>query len=246
MSKTNLGLVEYAKGQLGRPYWYGTFGQLSSVELYRAKKDQYGSKLTGTEASYLEQARQHVKVHDCAGLIKGYMYSETPNSPAEYLPKYDLSANQLIKACTVQGAYSSIPEIQGLMVWKSGHAGVYIGGGRVIEAKGHAYGVVQTTDTKWEKWGQIPWLEYVSPQTNTDLVSIDLPVCRKGTKDPVVKRIQLVLNYLGIKGKDGLVLSVDGSFGGNTEFGVSTFQRKYGLPVTGICDRATWIALLTK
>ena len=26
LAKTNVGLVDYARNQLGRPYWYGTFG----------------------------------------------------------------------------------------------------------------------------------------------------------------------------------------------------------------------------
>ena len=29
--KTGQGLVEYALAQLGRPYWWGTFGQLVSM-----------------------------------------------------------------------------------------------------------------------------------------------------------------------------------------------------------------------
>ena len=29
-SKTNTGLVAYAKAQVGNPYWYGTFGQLAT------------------------------------------------------------------------------------------------------------------------------------------------------------------------------------------------------------------------
>ena len=27
MTKTNTGLVSYARANLGNPYWYGTFGQ---------------------------------------------------------------------------------------------------------------------------------------------------------------------------------------------------------------------------
>lgn len=41
MSKTNKGLVEYCKAQLGNPYWYGCFGQTSSRQLYATKKKQY-------------------------------------------------------------------------------------------------------------------------------------------------------------------------------------------------------------
>ena len=31
MTKTNAGLVEYCRAQLGLPYWYGTFGQTASA-----------------------------------------------------------------------------------------------------------------------------------------------------------------------------------------------------------------------
>ena len=46
MAKTNIGLVEYAKAQLGLPYWYGTYGQISSEELYKRKKAQYPRNYT--------------------------------------------------------------------------------------------------------------------------------------------------------------------------------------------------------
>ena len=39
--KTNKGLVEYAKAQLGKPYWYGTFGQAATKSLYNQKRKQY-------------------------------------------------------------------------------------------------------------------------------------------------------------------------------------------------------------
>ena len=32
MTKTNTGLVEYALTQLGKPYWWGTFGRHSNTE----------------------------------------------------------------------------------------------------------------------------------------------------------------------------------------------------------------------
>ena len=34
MKKTNTGLVDYAKAQLGRPYWMGTFGQIATEHIY--------------------------------------------------------------------------------------------------------------------------------------------------------------------------------------------------------------------
>ena len=46
MSKTNIGLVAYAKAQLGKPYWYGTFGQTGTASLLESKARQYPSFYT--------------------------------------------------------------------------------------------------------------------------------------------------------------------------------------------------------
>lgn len=166
MGKTNQGLINYAKGQLGRPYWYGTFGQISTRALYQQKKQQYPSNYppkSWTEQSFMDQL--NVKVHDCVGLIKGYvMGNGDPDVATPYDVKYDVSANGLFNICTATGPISSIPEIKGLIVWKNNHVGVYIGGGYVIEARGHAYGVVKTKlqDRPWSQWGKLPrnWITY--------------------------------------------------------------------------------------
>ena len=106
------------------------------------------------------------KVHDCVGLIKGYMWSNSPTDPS---PKYngnefkDCTADGLLNRSTVKGPISTIPEVPGLAVYMPGHVGVYIGGGKVIEAKGHAYGVVET-DLKgrgWKNWSYIDGIKYV-------------------------------------------------------------------------------------
>lgn len=241
--KTNIDLVAYCKVQLGRPYWFGCVGQFSSVELYRAKKSQYGAKMTGSEKSYLEQAAQHVKVHDCSGLIKGFMMSDSPDAPAKYTPTYDLSSGDMIKACVQQGAISTRPEIPGLLLWKPNHVGVYIGGGKAIEAKGHAYGVIQTDNTAWQKWGKLPWIEYVNPAQK--LCDIQLPELRKGSKCPEVRRVQLILRYFGYKDAEGVELAVDSSFGSKTEYALIKYQRDHNIPATGICNAETWIQLLT-
>ena len=160
MNKTNLGMVEYAQAQLGKPYWFGTFGQISTMKLYEEKKKQYPKYYTATDF----KSQLGVKVHDCSGLIKGYLMSASPEAPAVYNSKYDFSANELIKKCTESGTIDTIPEIVGLVVWKNNHVGVYVGNGNVIEAKGHNYGVVKTklSATKWLKWGKVPYFNYIS------------------------------------------------------------------------------------
>ena len=41
--KTAAQLVAYAKSMVGRPYWYGTYGNKASVSLLNAKTKQYPS-----------------------------------------------------------------------------------------------------------------------------------------------------------------------------------------------------------
>ena len=161
--KQNKFLVEYCYSQLGRPYWYGTFGQIGTEKLYKEKKNQYKTQYPPnkwTEQSFREQFGK--RVHDCVGLIKGAMWSDQFNSVPKYDPKTDVSANDMIELCTESGPIETIPEMPGLIVWKEGHVGVYVSGGVCIEAKGHAFGVVQSKikDRGFEKWGYCPFFDY--------------------------------------------------------------------------------------
>lgn len=160
MAKTNTGLVSYAAAQLGKPYWYGTFGQTASASLYSAKKKQYPKYYTASDF----QPQYGKRVHDCVGLIKGYLWSDSPTSVPKYSAAQDVSADKMLKKCTESGSISTLPELPGVLVFMSRHVGVYIGGGYVIEARGHAYGVVKTklTGRGWTRWGKCPWITYAS------------------------------------------------------------------------------------
>lgn len=164
MGKNNFQALQYARAQIGRPYWYGTFGQIADQNLLDEKrrqyKDQYPPK-KWTEDSFTSQFGQ--KVHDCIGLaVKGYMMSADPEAPARYIAKYDVSANGMMDLCKIQGDYKTMPDIPGLLVWKNKHIGIYEGDGVTIEDKGHAFGVVRTKDTKWTKYGFCPWWQYIT------------------------------------------------------------------------------------
>lgn len=241
--KTNLGLVEYCKAQVGRPYWYGTYGQIATERLYQNKKTQY-PKYYGWANDYPEQYGQ--KVHDCTGLTEGYLMSDGgPDSVPVYRSEYDYSANGLRRACKVTGDISNIPEIPGILVFYPGHTGVYIGNGEVVEARGHAYGVVKTLlhERPWETWGEHPNIEYL-PETKT--CQISMPVLKKGDKHLYEIRLlqHLLSTAFHFKGKDGKIIVVDGSYGGNTEYAVRTLQNVFGLEVDGICGIQTWTVIL--
>lgn len=163
MGKNNFQALQYARAQMTKQYWYGTFGQLGSPELLKEKQKQYPSMYKKWDPESFKDGFDE-KVHDCIGLaVKGYTMGDgDPFAPTPYNPKYDVSADGMMELCKISGEIASMPDIPGVLVWKPGHIGIYEGHDTTIEAKGHAYGVVRTKDTKWKKWGLCPWWEYVT------------------------------------------------------------------------------------
>lgn len=239
--KTNKGLVEYAKAQLGKPYWYGTYGNEASKELYEKKKKQYPSQYKWAYAG-----EKGVKVQDCVGLIKGYLWSSDPQDMnPKYNSKQDKSANGMRAACKVAGNIDTLPEVQGVLVFFAGHVGVYEGNGYVIEARGHAYGVVRTKlkSRPWKWWGYCPYIEYGEEPKEEPVknISVSLPVLREGSKNKSVRAAQLLLIGAGYKlNKYG----ADGDLGEETIKAVKEFQKDKGLEVDGVIGSATWKGLL--
>ena len=234
MSKTAEGLVSYAKAQLGRPYWYGSFGQAGSLEFYQQKKRQY-PKYYGWEYDGTEE-----KVHDCVGLIKGYLWckDEEDKLPV-YNAEQDKSANGMHTACKTKGEMATMPDVPGVLVFYNNHVGVYIGGGEVVEARGRSYGVVKTklADRPWTGWGYCPYITYEPVKQ----VKHNLPVLKRGAKGATVKAMQiLILGY----GFDMEGYGADGSFGGATERALKKYQQANGLAVDGSCGPATWAKLM--
>ncbi len=150
--------MEYCKAQLGNPYWWGTFGQVASKGLYIQKKKQYPKYYTANDFS----KQFGMRVYDCVGLVKGYLWSKTSTSVPKYNVSQDKDVNGIKASCSNVGDIKTIPEIPGILVFMKGHAGIYIGNGKVIEARGHAYGVVQTDLNKrgWKEWGKLKWIKY--------------------------------------------------------------------------------------
>ena len=163
--KNNIELVNYCRSLLdqGARYWWGTFGQRASYNLLQVKRQQYPSQYPASRDKQLKKDIEEKRiVTDCSGLIKGFMMLRD-NGQIVYTPSLDLGANGYYDKATEKDRIKNMPDIPGLAVWKSGHIGVYVGNGTVIEARGFNYGVVETnlSDRSFTHWLKVPGLDYV-------------------------------------------------------------------------------------
>ena len=244
MVKTSKGLASFAVQCLGRPYIYGTYGQILTERLLLDRASTYPSRIGPERVKY---AREHYigkRVSDCEGMIKNYLWADSPDTAPIYNAEQDLSANGAFQAATVKGKIDTIPEVPGICVRYSGHVGVYIGNGEVVEERGFNYGCVKTRlkDRAWTDWFEHPWIDY----KQEDKCMVQLPILRKGMKDTngSVTSWQGLLQLYGYTDGDGNAIKVDGSFGTKTEQATKKAQKKHGLPQTGVVDAATWQALI--
>lgn len=162
MSKTAKGLVEYARAQVGQPYWYCSQGQKPTNAWLDQKIKQYPSKWTQPRINKARgEAGKFARCYDCVGLIKGYLWT---TSPTDDKPKYNASQDKTadgMEAVSKAKPIETLPEIPGILVFCKGHVGVYVGNRRVIEA----WGFQQVDDhsitfQKWKTWGFCPYIDY--------------------------------------------------------------------------------------
>lgn len=172
-NKSAKGAVAYAKAQLGKPYWFGTYGQVATRQLYDNKKKQYPSYYTANDFT----SQYGKRVHDCIGLaVKGYLWSDTPYTTPKYNSSQDTNAQGMYNISKEKGKIKDIPKEDGILVYKGTnastkkihHIGIYSATENcVYEAKGHAYGVVKSSlSDGWHFWSRCPWLDYTN-QTET-------------------------------------------------------------------------------
>lgn len=206
-TKTNSGLVAYAKAQVGLPYWYGCYGQTASASLYASKKKQYPSYYTANDF----ESQYGKRVHDCCGLVKGYLWSDSATATPTYKAAQDKNAEGMYAAATTKGAISTFPKTNGLLVFRGSsassitHVGVYADG-YVYEAKSHEAGVVKSTysASNWNFWAQCPYI--TDDTTKTTTTTSSTKAAASSTADPAT-----IWNYL--LGKIGNAFGVAGLMG---------------------------------
>lgn len=258
-------LVAFCKSMVGMPYWYGCCGYNCTESLLKRKAKQYPSHYGSSRMpKYRDSINKKLVCMDCIGLIKTFFWTnggqgvkEAIGTGREVPNKYasngfpDKSANGMLSYCKSKkaknGKISSLPEVPGVLLFSSGHVGVYVGDGYAVEARGFNYGVVQTrvASRKWRSWAYIPssLLDYDTEDKNSSSgqssassektereYKLGERLIKKGVQGADVAELQKALIQLGYDlGKYG----ADGECGSKTVEAIKAFQKKNGLSVDG-------------
>ena len=174
IERTAQNLATFCLQVVGTAYWMGCFGQKASRSLYNQKKadyPQYYPPKSWTEASFVDDFGKPVT--DCAGLYKWFLWAKSmEDKTPTYKASEDWGSNTLYNKCTEKGKINTLPsEKIGLSVYKvkngiRHHVGFIVdNSGTVVEAKGHAYGVVKSKASDWDEWGRLPHIKYNTTPT---------------------------------------------------------------------------------
>lgn len=187
IERTAANLAAFCLQVVGTAYWMGTYGQKASRSLYNEKKSQYSQYYppkSWTEASFVDDFGKPVT--DCAGLIKWFLWAKSmEDKTPTYKASEDWGSDTLWKQCKEKGEISTLPANKiGLCVFKvkngvRTHVGVIVDNdGKVVEAKGHAYGTVTSKASDWDEWGKHPLIKYdVEPKPEPTPTPEPEPIC---------------------------------------------------------------------
>ena len=153
--KTAAEFVKAAHSAIGSKYWYACSGQKPTRELLDASIRDWPGKWT---AARIAKARSEIgkgnHVFDCIGLVR-WCSGMDKNRDALYT-----NADKL-RTMSNPKPISTLPEVPGVCVFMKGHIGIYIGGGRVIEAYNFKHVASNALSFQaWTHWGYIPWVDY--------------------------------------------------------------------------------------
>jgi peptidoglycan hydrolase-like protein with peptidoglycan-binding domain len=229
---------------MGWGYVYSGQGELYTPALAQ----EWGSEARAGKSYdyYVNQCSRWFgkNVVDCSGLIvQGFR--------SKYANYQDQTSGTLYSQCNKKGAIASIPETPGLCVWRSGHIGLYIGSGNVVESAGTNIGVVisalaaPASGKAWTNWGMLADADYsltptppVTPAPPSVWVGKIYKLTSPYMSDENIARIQKILLSVGCySGK------IDGVYGPLTQKAVICFQTKVHLVADGIIGKLTAAAL---
>lgn len=230
---------DLAKGQVDKGiYVWGAQGQLLTDISPEWIRNRETSTANANKAIEMYNKRKNIpgaRAYDCSGLM---CWSLTECGAKD--KGFDKTAEGLRQMCSKL----SKPTEDGDLCFKikdgkAHHVGMYVGG-KIVEAKGRAYGVVSSSvSSSWNAFGRLE-IKWDDEPKQYELKRL----LKKGCKGDDVKELQKRLSALGypIQHYGG----IDGVFGKGTDKMVRQFQVDKNLKADGIvgkntCTKLGWI-----
>lgn len=237
----------YVMGCFGAPLGYG-----NNRDRY-THNNPYNENPTRTKM--IQNASGDTFGFDCVCLVKGILWGWDGNLNKVYggaaynsngVP--DIGTEGMISVCSgVSENFKNI--VAGELVWLSGHVGVYVGDGLVVECTPAWKNKVQITalgnigkvdgypSRKWAKHGKLPYIKYTGITPTPTPVPTDnpysvLPILKVGSTGDLVTLLQIQLK-----------IEADGDFGPITKEAVMKYQSDKKLEVDGIVGKETYKSL---
>ncbi len=208
-------------------YIWGKRGQIwtqaNQDAATRTQTVRYGQKWVGK------------RVADCSGLF-AWAFKELGGSI------YHGSNTIWKKYCISQGNITpGMPLKPGTAVFQESngnryHIGLYAGDNVVIEARGTSSGVIESSPSDWDEWGELKDVDYSS--ADSEVIVTPRKTLKSGSRGALVRGLQETLNTLGYQAG-----RADGIFGKNTRAAVLAFQQSAKIDADGIVGPKTWAAL---
>lgn len=227
---TGNGLAQYAISKLGTPYFYGmkmeTLTNTKADTMHRLYPDVVND-------AYLKKAKEKGLIGrvcvDCSGLIGAYRHKQIGSAKLYSTASKRLPMDKLDDFAI------------GVVLWKKGHCGVYIGNGYCVEAKGINYGTIKSKvlSTNWTCGLTFDDISYsydkkiVAEGKKQNPYTMPTRTLKKTHKGEDVKWLQFELNEAGFS------LVIDGDFGSKTLQAVKEFQMSCKIEVDGIVGKVT-------
>jgi len=169
IDRTAANLATFCLSVVGAPYWFACYGNVASEALYNSKRSEPQNKKyydSWSKSTFTDDYGK--RVTDCAGLPKWFLWSDSMEHKAPtYKSSEDYGATGFWNKCTEKGDIKTIPAHKvGILVFKGTgstktHVGVVVDdAGTVVEAKGHAYGVIKSNINSFDCWGKCHLIKY--------------------------------------------------------------------------------------
>ncbi len=221
-------------------YMLGVWGQEVTNELIARKSAQYPTWYNSERVEKFKSlVGKNYRGFDCICLIKSVLWGyPSMVYAANGVP--DFGADSIEKYCTdISSDFTNIET--GEVLHMKGHVGVYIGNGEVVEctvAWTSNVLISKLSQRNWLTHGKLKWIDYSSTNTDTTSKVVNpYPVPTRSIyyiagntmKGKDVAWVQWNLKRKGYKGKDGILIVVDESFGPNCDYAIRQFSKDNGI-----------------